>query len=321
MDQQNQDQSPPPFSYTFNYTGKGSELALIMFKNIFLTIITLGIYAAWGKTNTRRYLWGNTTFLGDRGGYTGTGKELFLGLLKVMGLYLVTYAGLKIVSLFVHPIVMLAAIPLYGYVVAQMIYGGLRFRLGRTTWRGVHFGLDKTPQLTKDFMLLVAKYALITVFTLGLGFPLMVHEMRLFLTNKMRFGNGHFHYSGTREGLYKIYAKALFFIPLTLGVYFFWFQVEKLRYRLEHTHFQKAHFRTNLKGSKLFGFAVGSYFLTLFTLGLATPWVINKVHALIIQSIDLYGSINFEEIDNQGSVAGDEAADAGAEEFDIDIAV
>jgi uncharacterized membrane protein YjgN (DUF898 family) len=315
------EESPPPFSYTFNYSGIGKELAFIMFKNIFLTIITLGVYAAWGRTNTRRYLWGHTNFLNDRANYTGTGKEIFLGILKFFGIYVLTYGATMLLGEFLHPAMIFALIPVYIYLLAQIIYSGLRYRLARTTWRGVHFGMDKNPVQTREFLVLLTKYSFITLFTLGLGFPLMVHKMRLFLTSKMRFGNTHFEYTGTCSGLYKIYAKAFFLTPLTMGLYFSWFKVESIRYRLENTRFQNAHFRTSLSGVEFFGFAVGSYILTVMTLGIATPWVINMAHKLIINSIDLYGNINLEEVDNLGGQTGDSAADAGAVEYDIDIAV
>ncbi len=69
-----------------SYSGKGGEMFMLMMKNLVLTIITLGIYRAWAKTDFRRYVWGNVHFLGDRASYTGTGEELFKGWLKLIGL-------------------------------------------------------------------------------------------------------------------------------------------------------------------------------------------------------------------------------------------
>ena len=39
------------------YRGEGGDLFFIVVKNVFLSLITLGIYAAWGKTNRRQYMW------------------------------------------------------------------------------------------------------------------------------------------------------------------------------------------------------------------------------------------------------------------------
>lgn len=46
------------------YHGKASDLCLIMYKNFALILLTMGIYLAWARTNKRRYLWSNVSFLG-----------------------------------------------------------------------------------------------------------------------------------------------------------------------------------------------------------------------------------------------------------------
>ena len=315
-------ESPSESSFKFHYSGKGSELAFIMYKNLFFSIITLGIYVAWGRTNVRRYLWGHTHFLNDRACYTGTGKELFIGMLKAFAIYLVLSLILGITSKFFPLIMSIGSIPVYLVLMGLVVYGALHYRISRTTWRGVHLGLDKNRKLTNKFVGLWSMYFVFTLITLGLGFPLMVHKVRSFLMNNMRIGESYFKYTGTALGLYKIYGKALFLIPLTLGLYSFWFSVETMRYRLEHTQFQNAHLRTNLKGGELFRFSLLAYVLTILTLGLATPWVINMFHGLIINSIDFHGTINLEEVKNSHLKGIDgAAADGGASGYDIDIAV
>ncbi|MCZ6803597.1 MAG: YjgN family protein [Proteobacteria bacterium] len=44
----------------FRFDGKASEFFKIWIVNIFLSIITLGIYSAWAKVRTLRYFYGNT---------------------------------------------------------------------------------------------------------------------------------------------------------------------------------------------------------------------------------------------------------------------
>lgn len=313
---------PSESSFKFHYSGKGSELAFIMFKNLFFSIFTLGIYVPWGRTNVRRYLWGHTHFLDDRAGYTGTGKELFMGILKAFAIYLVLSITLGVLSKFFPLFIEIGSIPVYIVLMGLVVYGALHYRISRTTWRGVHLGLDKNQELTKKFVGLWSIYFALSLITLGLGFPLMIHKVRSFLMNNMKIGESYFKYTGTAQGLYKIYGKALIFIPLTLGLYFYWFRVEGMRYRLEHTQFQNAHLKTNLKGGELFRFSVLATVLTILTLGLATPWVINMFHGLIINSIDLNGTINLEEVNNSHPQGSDgAAADGGAAVYDLDIAV
>lgn len=63
------------------YDGKTNELFKIYFLNLFLSILTLGVYHFWGKTRKRRYLTSSVHIENDRFEYTGYGYELFLGLI------------------------------------------------------------------------------------------------------------------------------------------------------------------------------------------------------------------------------------------------
>ncbi|MEE8224479.1 MAG: DUF898 family protein, partial [candidate division NC10 bacterium] len=51
------------------FHGTGGSLFGIHIVNMFLTVITLGIYYFWGKTKVRNYLWSQTDFAGDRFAY------------------------------------------------------------------------------------------------------------------------------------------------------------------------------------------------------------------------------------------------------------
>src|SRR3954464_13779433 len=73
------------------YRGEGGDLFFIVLKNVFLTLITLGIYSAWGKTARRAYMWKQVDIGGERLEYTGTGRELFRGYLKVALGYMVLF--------------------------------------------------------------------------------------------------------------------------------------------------------------------------------------------------------------------------------------
>ena len=68
-----------PDGVTFD--GRGGELFVVYIVNIFLTLVTLGIYRFWGKTRIRQYVWSHLRYKGDAFEYTGKGLELFLGFL------------------------------------------------------------------------------------------------------------------------------------------------------------------------------------------------------------------------------------------------
>lgn len=81
--------STPSTEQPIQYDGKTGELYKIFFLNLFLGIITLGIYHFWGKTRTRRYVTSSFHIQEDRFEYTGYGGELFWGFIKALVLLLI----------------------------------------------------------------------------------------------------------------------------------------------------------------------------------------------------------------------------------------
>jgi hypothetical protein len=76
-------------SQQFAYDGRLGELFGIFFTNLLFSIITLGFYRFWAKTRMRRYIWSRVSLNGDAFEYTGTGGELFIGFLIVVGFFFV----------------------------------------------------------------------------------------------------------------------------------------------------------------------------------------------------------------------------------------
>lgn len=69
------------------FNGTGFEYFKIWIVNIFLTIITLGIYYPWAKVRNNLYFYGNSHVENRYFNYLATGKQLFLGYL--LGLFIV----------------------------------------------------------------------------------------------------------------------------------------------------------------------------------------------------------------------------------------
>src|SRR5215470_15846849 len=83
------------------FQGDGPVLFGLYVQNILLSIVTLGIYWFWGKVRIRQYLYGQVALEGGTFSYLGQGKELFIGWLKAIGLFLVggvLFLGLGFVS-------------------------------------------------------------------------------------------------------------------------------------------------------------------------------------------------------------------------------
>ena len=130
-----------------SWSGGPWSLTGLSFLNFFLSIITLGIYGFWGRTEVRKRIWSSVHLAGEPLAYTGTGKELFIGFLVVFGVVLLPTLILTIGAI--------VAFGPGGQVVAQIvtaivfiflggvaIYRARRYRLSRTNWRGIRGSLE-----------------------------------------------------------------------------------------------------------------------------------------------------------------------------------
>jgi len=78
---------PEPRAYAFKFHGQYLDFLVLLLKNLFLTVITLGLYHAWARTDRRHYLWQNTELDGHRLEYTGRAKDLFRAYMKIAVVY------------------------------------------------------------------------------------------------------------------------------------------------------------------------------------------------------------------------------------------
>ena len=80
-----------------SFEGNGAELFGIFMKNLFLNLLTLGIYYPWAKAKQLRYYYGASRIHGSDFQFHGTGREMFIGLLKalvVLGVLNFAYEGI-----------------------------------------------------------------------------------------------------------------------------------------------------------------------------------------------------------------------------------
>ncbi|MCW9035353.1 MAG: YjgN family protein [Alphaproteobacteria bacterium] len=124
------------------------EMFRIHLKNYFLSLITLGIYRFWAKTNMRRYLWSHVEFQGSRFEYTGTAKELFLGFVIIFFLVLLPITFFPDVYLYFFPETTMGEIGIIGglqgliiiLLIPAALFRARRYRLTRTRWRAIYGG-------------------------------------------------------------------------------------------------------------------------------------------------------------------------------------
>ena len=78
------------------------------------------------------------------------------------------------------------------------IYRAFRYRLTRTTWHGIRFGLDGS---VSSYVLLALGWSLLTILTFGLAFPWMRVALMRYRINNARYGSTKFGFDGSGRAL------------------------------------------------------------------------------------------------------------------------
>ena len=196
-----------PSAQLFQHDGRAGELFAITLVNWFLKVVTLGVYHFWAKTRVRRYLWSHTSFAGERFEYTGRGGDLFRGFVLAIGaLVLLAAFGFALLAglgaIFPGNLFLIFAftvlVPpagalLFLFLLGFARYSARRYRLSRTRWRGIRFGLSGSAVSHGKKMV---GYSLLLVPTLGFYWPYMRNHLTANLLNNAWFGNQRLFYQG-----------------------------------------------------------------------------------------------------------------------------
>ena len=321
--------APPRTTRRLSLQATGGELFEIYIVNLFFTILTLGVYYFWGKTKVRRYLLSHIEFDGDRFEWHGNGKELLIGWLKAffiffLPLFLISYgigfllrdnpvAG-TILAYLIYPIILI--------VIPVATVGSRRYRLSRTSWRGIRFSFRGRA---KPFLKIYVAGVLLTGLTIGLYAPFFWNNVRKYLVEHSYFGNVHFKYDGQGADLLGRVIRAVLLSIVTFGIYWFWFVAERQRYYWAHTSVEGARFRSTMAGGPLFRVMISNLLLFVVTLGIATPWIILRTLRFAFDNLYLEGDLDTAAIVQEAQAAtatGEELAEfLDLEFFDFDLGI
>jgi uncharacterized membrane protein YjgN (DUF898 family) len=312
--------------YKLNFIGEGKEYFKIIIVNWLLTILTLGIYYPWARARNMQYLFASTTFNGERFMFRGTGKEMFKGLLKVLLVYAVmisilffgqawiyTYPVISIICMLFFYLTLLVFIPL-------VIHGAYRYRMSRTSWRGIRFGYRGNR---KELIKKCLKWFFFTLITLGIYNYWMAINLRKYILGNIRFGDVKCKYTGNGTDFFLLNLKAGILLLFTLGIYFFWWQKDLFEYYINNTVLYKddksVHLKSTATGWGFCKLLVSNLFLVLLTLGFGFPWATVRMMKFITANITFEGDLDFDTLsqteENYTDAMGEDAADF----FDIDL--
>ncbi|MCU0470539.1 MAG: YjgN family protein [Arcicella sp.] len=317
------EQTQPEFRQ-FTYYGKGPELFKIYIINWLLTIVTLGFYYPWAKAALLKYNYQHTQFDGSNFTFHGTGKEMFKGFLKVIGVIVVLYGSLLAAQLSGNASLTLTVILIFYIVLILLvpfaIHGSLRYRASRSSWRGIHFGYrgDRTT-LVKLFV----KDVLLTIITFGIYNSWFINDLRTYIIGNIRFGNITFEYTGNGADFFWLNLKGRILTGLSFGFYFFWYSMELFEYYIENIYAQQdgkhLPIRSTAKGGDFFALTIVNFFLLVFTLGLAFPWVQVRTLQFFMSNIWVQGEFDGNSLVQTEEEYKDASGDDMVDMLDLDL--
>lgn len=189
----------PTGGHRLSYDDRPGTLAKIAFSNALFLIPTLGFYRFWAKTKLRRHFWSSVKLDGESLEYTGTAKELLMGFLVVVAIFVPIIAVVQILQLLAQSnperYLTLAASAYLAFIIGLFFFvyyaffSARRYRMSRTLWRGIRGGLDGSPAV---YALWCFWAAFLSVITLGIAAPYAEMPATRYIINKSRFGSQSF---------------------------------------------------------------------------------------------------------------------------------
>ncbi|HLY55506.1 MAG TPA: DUF898 family protein, partial [Stellaceae bacterium] len=194
---------PPPAPRIIRFADAGGLLNILI-RNALLTLVTLGIYRFWARAAMRRYWWGSVVVDGDPLEYTGTGGELFMGFLAFLSILVPLGLVYGVVEVYAQttvwgPLVLLAIqLTILFVLIPVALFRARRYRLSRTSWRGIRGGLEGSTWRYLGITLLGVAASILTI---GGAVPWMRIAQTRYATNCSRFGDRDMRFDGKSSPL------------------------------------------------------------------------------------------------------------------------
>ncbi len=186
------------FKY-FEFKGNASEYFRIWIVNIALTILTLGIYSAWAKVRSNRYLYANTYLNGSNFEYNADPIRILIGRIIVVSIY----ALFVLFSQYLFMFEIAGGIALLAFIAMPwLVRQAVSFKLRNTSYRNVPFRYEGKISSFYGFFIL---HFFLNIITLMLIFPYSYVKFKRLIINNSHYGDGDFKFSGGTGDAYAIY--------------------------------------------------------------------------------------------------------------------
>ncbi len=282
------------------FKGKGGDLFAVLIVNWLLTMITIGLYYPWAKARRLGWYYEHTELDGHPFHFHGTGQEMFKGFIKAIGLLVLIYGIFFAINLALRMPLLAVLFFLAAFIglIPLIVHGSLRYRMSRSSWRGIHFGYRGD---LKELYNLMVKGTLLTLVTFGIYGAWFAMDMRRYTLGHIRYGSSSFKYQGDGMEFFLMNLKGYFLTLFTLGIYGFWWQRDMFAYYVDKLSWQfndgkQIRFRSTATGGGFFGLLVGNVLLIIFTLGIGYAWAEVRTMRYILANITLVGDADLNNV-------------------------
>lgn len=188
-------------SVPVEFHGQAFEYFKIWIVNIFLTIITLGIYSAWAKVRNKQYFYGNTIIDGSSFSYTAKPISILKGRVIAVGLFAIYSIASEL-----SPMVGLAMMLIFLPIMPWLIIRSLAFNARNSLYRNIRFDFKGNYGEALGTFLL---WPLLIIVTAGLILPYIWYKQNRFIIGHSAFGTTDFEYHAGPKDFFRIFLIAL----------------------------------------------------------------------------------------------------------------
>ena len=179
------------------FNGQAFEYFKIWIVNIFLTIITLGIYSAWAKVRNNQYFYGSTIIDGSSFSYTAKPISILKGRLIAVGIF-----GAYTIVSEISPMIGIGLSLVFMPVIPWLITRSLAFNARNSMYRNIRFDFKGGYGEAIGVFLL---WPLLIILTAGLALPYILYKQYHFIINNGAFGTTEFDYHAKPKEIYRIF--------------------------------------------------------------------------------------------------------------------
>jgi len=194
----------------FQFKGNASEFFRIWIVNIALTILTLGIYSAWAKVRSNRYIYANSYINGSNFEYNADPIRILIGRIIVVTLY-----GLFILfSQYLGMADIAGGIALLAFIAMPwLVRQAISFKLRNTSYRNVPFRYEGRVSSFYGFFLL---HIFLNIITMMIIFPYTYVKFKQLIIDNSYYGDGAFSFKGKTGDSYATFILVYVFSTLFL---------------------------------------------------------------------------------------------------------